>query len=231
MTMRRSLDESRDLLLQAGLELLAQRGIEVGLDDVKMIDVCRAAGLKTAGSAYKIWPTQDAFRADLFAYLIEHSTASFSTIDQSNTEITADARPPDLRELIRRQAAANAALNRVSYPRYVVLWLVARSDKLLDESFLKVDSEWLHALGEFFAGVFEAYELELVAPYTPELFATAVAGLVEGFTIRERTTPELVPDAVQRPTGPDGELRDWTLYGCAVEALFTAFTRPRPAPG
>lgn len=226
MASRRSLDTTRELLLDAGRDLLIANGIHVGMDDINLIDVCRNAGLKTAGSGYKIWPNQDEFRADLVTYLMEHATASFATIDDIDATIARRPLPP-LGELIRTAARANEELNTSTYPLYVVLWLSAQSDASLGAVFREQDEKWLAVMAEFFAHILDVYDLELVPPFTIDQFATAISGLVEGFTIRRRATPELVPDEVLRPTGPDGTLQSWTLYAIGVEAIFAAFTRRR----
>ena len=55
-------------------------------------------------------------------------------------------------------------------------------------------------------------------------FSTGAAALVEGVAMREGVSDDLV--GIQRPTGDDGELEDWTLYGIAFEGLFLTFFEP-----
>ena len=82
-----------------------------------------------------------------------------------------------------------------------------------------------------YAAVAERYDLEFVPPFDATILATSIGALAEGFAIRDHVTPELVPDDMPRPTGPDGAVEPWHLFACGVEALVRAFTRPRSGNG
>lgn len=51
-------------MLSAALELLAERGVTVGLDGLLLEDVIRRADVSRT-SAHRRWPTRDAFLADV----------------------------------------------------------------------------------------------------------------------------------------------------------------------
>jgi len=214
------------LLLEAGAALLAERGVSVTLDRISLIDVCRRAGLKTAGSGYKIWPNQDAYRAELLHELVVGSSASFATKDQVDGVFGGERIPP-LDELIRVVAADNAALNRTIYPTYLVVWLAQRTDAELAATFAEAEDAWLDALVALFTAVVDAYDLEFVEPFDAAILGVTLSALVEGLTIRQRATPELVPESLPLPTGDRGAVQDWTPFAIGVKAIFDAYTRPR----
>ncbi len=215
------------MLLEAGAALLAERGVSVTLDRISLIDVCRRAGLKTAGSAYKIWPNQDAYRAELLHALVVSSSASFAAKGQVDG-ILGGGRRPSLDELIRVVAADNAELNRAIYPTYLVVWLAQRSDAELAATFADAEDAWLDTLVALFTAVVDAYDLEFVEPFDATILGVTLSALVEGLTIRQRTTPEFVAESLPLPTGADGTVEDWTPFAIGVKAIFDAYTRPRP---
>ncbi len=227
MAKRRSLDETRALLLSAGAALLAERGVSVTLDRISLIDVCRRAGLKTAGSAYKIWPNQDAYRSELLHELVVASSASFATKGQVDGVLGGDGHLPPLDELIRVVAADNAELNQTIYPTYLVVWLAQRTDAELAATFADAEDAWLEALVALFTAVVDAYDLEFVEPFDATILGVTLSALVEGLTIRRRATPEFVPESLPLPTGAGGADQEWAPFAIGVKAIFDAYTRPR----
>lgn len=226
MAKRRSLDETRALLLSAGAALLAERGVSVTLDRISLIDVCRRAGLKTAGSAYKIWPNQDAYRSELLHELVVASSATFTTKNQVDGLFSGD-RQPSFDELIRVVAADNAELNKTIYPTYLVVWLAQRTDAELAATFADAEDAWLEALVALFTAVVDAYDLEFVEPFDATILGVTLSALVEGLTIRRRATPEFVPESLPLPTGAGGADQEWAPFAIGVKAIFDAYTRPR----
>jgi hypothetical protein len=54
-----------------------------------------------------------------------------------------------------------------------------------------------------------------------------VAALTEGCVLRNRVD-SMQMSGIMRPTGPGGELQEWTLFGLALEALAEKFFEPDP---
>ncbi len=233
MSPRRSLDETRQMILAAGARLLVDAGLQVSVGTLSLLDASRAAGYTTAGSAYKIWETQDDFRIDLLRYIAD-STAdpnpTASGISEVLTDAQADAesRPP-LDELIRTIAGADFERNAQpeTAGRYVALWVASHQDRQLAGEIAASGDELLDRFARLYEAVAAAYDLEFVPPYDADLLATMLGSLVDGVAMRAGVHPERVPDDLMRPTGPDGERRPWNLYACAAQAIIEAFTRPR----
>ena len=228
MAPRRSLTETRSLLLDTGAKMLVDTGVQVTVGHINMIDVCREAGLKTAGSGYKIWATQEDFRVDLLRYLLDRTIVGTETVDLL-TDALADAGDlPPLDELIRSAGASNAESNisNDSYSVYIALWLAAEFDAELREGLRSSDSDWLDAFANLYDTMLQRYGREWVPPFDAKLLAVSLSALVEGLTIRARFNPKLVPADLLRPTGADGADEPWHLFACGAQALIEAFSRP-----
>ena len=65
--------------------------------------------------------------------------------------------------------------------------------------------------------IMEHLGFRLKAPFTLRQYTESLGALAAGYTLRQASRDE--PQIVQRPTGPNGELQEWTLMGIALEAL------------
>lgn len=228
MTPRRSLTETRSLLLDTGAKMLVETGVQVTVGHINMIDVCREAGLKTAGSGYKIWATQEEFRVDLLRHLLDGTIVGTDTVDLVTDALASADEVPPLIELIRTAGAANAESNisNDSYVVYIALWLAAEFDHELRDGLQSSDSDWLDAFANLYETVLERYGRDWTPPFDAKMLAVSLSALVEGLAIRARFDPKLVPNDLMRPTGPDGAEEPWHLFACGAQALIEAFTRP-----
>lgn len=224
---RRPLEETKFLLLETGSGMLRARP-DMSASSLKLIDVCRDAGLKTAGSGYKIWPNQDDFRTDLLRHQLRRSVASDDFLEIAKAVARGLASDDALHEAIRQLAAENAStiIDTPDYFVYVALWCEAAADDELAALLHASDEQALSDLEELYAIILEARGRELVPPFTVGHFATLLSALVEGLALRDRYSPGRVPTDIMRPTGPNGEEQPWHLFACGVDALFSTLTRP-----
>ena len=74
---------------------------------------------------------------------------------------------------------------------------------------------------EVFTGVCALLGLRVSAPLSLRQFTVAVSAMVEGSALRQGGDPSL--EVIVRPTGPDGESQEWTLFGVCMEALALRF--------
>lgn len=227
MAKRRTLDETRERLLRAGAELLGEHGLSVSLERLTLIDVCRRAGLSTAGSGYKIWSDQEAFRSDVLHHLLLRRSAAAIAAYRAD-DLVADATDlPSFDELIRTVTGLITEIDEVRYPTYLAVWLAQRTDPDLKAIFATSESEWLDGLAAFLTRTLAAYDREIIPPFDAPTLAVTLSAIVEGLMIRRRSTPELVPEVVTLPTGPGGSAQDWTPFGLGARAILHAWTRPR----
>ncbi|MBS1846829.1 MAG: TetR family transcriptional regulator C-terminal domain-containing protein [Actinobacteria bacterium] len=231
MAKRRNTDETRNLLLETGAAMLVEHGITVTLATVSMIDACREAGLSTTGSAYKIWPNQEAFRSDLLGRLVDMTAATRLDPDLVATMTRADILPP-LDELIRLFTTDPEPLagGGPGYSVYTTLFIASRPDPDLAERIHTLDLDQITANAQLFDLVARAYGLEFVPPFDAQMLATTFSALAEGFTIRTRTMPEIADITLIEPVGPDTQVVPWTLFGACIATVTHAFLRPGRQP-
>ncbi len=226
MTRRRSLTDTRAALLEAGAALLTEEGVPVTLDQISMIDVCRRAGLSTAGSAYKIWPNQAAYRDELLQHLITRSTEAFAAGSGLNPTSGAPA-AADTDSFVDA-VTARVATDAESYPLYLVAWLTQQSNPDHAARFARAEAEWVERREHDLARLLEDHDRELVEPFDIQAVTTMLSALAEGLVIRRRASPGLVPATVPMPTDDDDDTRvDRSPIALGVEAILTATTRPR----
>lgn len=229
MAARRSLDETRDLLLDAGVDILIHDGISFAVAGFSLIDVCRHAGLKTSGSAYKIWPNQEDFRVELLRHALDASNTDSPTIRPLMESLLDGDDTPSLTELIRSISALNVSfyIGDPKFNVFLALWCAAGSDPVLAGLIQASDESALNAFANIYEVVADAYDLEWVEPFNSQLLATTLAALMDGLAIRARYDPSSVPSELPRATGPGDEIQQWHLAACGVQALVAKFLRPR----
>jgi hypothetical protein len=225
---RRSLDETRQSILDAGAAMLSEAGYSLRSANITLIDACRRAGLGTAGSGYKIWGTQDAFREDL----VRHALAMEGTREEAAErllEAIAQLGPdPDLTSIIRVAAIENAeaVIGTEWFTRMNALWLAAATDDEMRDEQIRAQAELLQSLRETFVDLLEAYGREMRPPFTAEMLTLAIAAEMHGIAYYCAYENDTTVSELQRPTGPGGTLEQWHLMGCVVEALVESFTQP-----
>lgn len=228
MRQRRSLDETRQRILDAGSAMLAEAGYSLKSANITLIDACRRAGLGTAGSGYKIWGTQNEFREDL----MRHALAMEDTREEASQrllEAIAELGPdPDLTSIIRVAALENAeaVIGTNWFARMIALWLTAATDDEMRTAQIATQSKLLESLRETFVDVLEAYGREMRSPFTAEMLTLAIAAEMNGIAYYCAYANDKTVSEVERPTGPDGALEHWHLIGCVVDALVESFTQP-----
>ncbi len=230
---RRSIDDTRALLIATGAEMVAdESAVTVGRID--LIDVCRQAGLTSVGSAYKIWDTQEDYRVDLLRHVLSRFIPGRDAIDLVTTAVAEDpAALPSLAELIRTAAAtipADGDDGARHFSVYVGLWLASADDEVLARELHDSDVALIDAYAELYDAVIDAYGLEWKPPFDARFFATMVAALTDGLTVRSGAPGEVMERTLTRRVGDGpGEPTEWSLLACAVDALAQAFSRPRRA--
>lgn len=231
MPTRRSLVETRERVLAAGLELLTEDDFSSESPEVSLIDACRRAGLGTAGSGYKIWPTQADFVVDLWRYAVNRRDEIRARVAQLSQATDLVEAYPDRTELIRMGSADNAeaVTDIATVVRQTALWLAAERDTEVRKGYVEAQRELIDALAGAYLGIMETYGMEMRPPFTAEMMAVAVESATRGFASVSAFSDDFGISDVRRPTGADGEMQHWHLLGCVTEAIVEAFTRPKDA--
>jgi len=143
---------------------------------------------------------------------------------------SAESREATMREVCRISAASNTrALRRsTDWLLWIGIWAVTavgsaperrrRIEAALEEAYQAVTErmEGIYRAGMDFVG----YRVR--AGLTVRQFTIAVAALAEGCVLRDRVD-SVNMNGIVRPTGPNGEDQEWTLFGLALEALSHEF--------
>ena len=226
---RRNLEETRDCILDAGVELLAEADYSFDTANLSLIDACRRAGLGTAGSGYKIWSSQQEFRADVLRRLLVTGGSTMFRTDRLIAAAQDASGDLDVSSLIRVTSNENAAatIGSKEFARYVAVWSTAANDEDLRADLLAAQEEQFATLTELYRALMEVFDREMVPPFTVEMLLRSMTAQAEGMAMSFAYRDELGIDDIKRPTGPNGELERWHLFSSAIEALAEAFTRPR----
>jgi hypothetical protein len=225
---RRSLDETRESILDAGAAMMSEAGYSLKSANITLIDACRRAGLGTAGSGYKIWGTQEEFRDDL----MRHALAMESTREEAGErllEAIAQLGPePSLADIIRVAATENAeaVIGTQWFTRMTALWLAAATDDAMRVEQIDTQAKLLASLRGTFVELLHAYGRVMRPPFTEEMLTLAIAAEMHGIAYYCAYANDTDVSEVDRPTGPDGQMERWHLVGCVVEAIVEAFTQP-----
>lgn len=231
---RRTAEETRQLLLDTGVELLYESGITPPVAHIRLQNVLRRAGL-TTGAAYRIWANQEDFQLDLAeeATLRRHDERlPIEPTQDVIAQLLADRAP--LEEVIR--VATNSHI--ASYDRteqgdlasdrfltILALRAAALGSEQLRRASLQRHDDSIESFMELYDALMALYGLRLRDHFSLRDFAAVVAALGEGFAIQaiegEKVATISVPDA-------DGTTREWTAFGRAIWAAIHEFFEHAP---
>lgn len=220
---RLSREEGRQLLLDAGRELVHEQPVALPLEHVRLTDVAQRVGV-SVGMLYHYWETQEEYRADLLAELFSPQRYPPTTVPDLFDTLGRGSRRID--ELVRLGAEVEfrALRDNPELRLLMATWAADDPDanpKIADQ-YRTVASRW----AAVYEMVFEAYGLEIRPPFTFATMAAVVIAMGEGLAVRASLDPGSVPDdLVQDPDGEDPQ--QWGLLGCAFLALLPALSRPK----
>ncbi|CAL4860900.1 hypothetical protein [Microbacterium sp. MM2322] len=232
---RRTGEQTRALLLRAGMQLLLERGVSAGVQHIRLQDVLRRTGL-TTGAAYRLWNDQADYHRDLAVAMVRMRVAGPADTIRARVDelIEAGASGEDIirgAALAHVQAAELTAedptdlLDAQSFRVALALRTTADTWPELTEASLERHKESITAFTELYQHVIDAYGMRMREGLTIDDFAEAMAALAEGFAIQAM---ERIPHATYRLSGADGTPSgDWTLLGLTVRALVDSFMVPR----
>jgi len=245
---RRSRDELHELLLQEGRAILADEGLEAGSSNLTFKRVFDRLEAKTgeritnASVIRRVWENQVDFQTDVLVSVaqdearpeaggaVEAIASLLADLDLSTPESRARA----VREVCRvgGTASSTAIQGSSNWPLWISVMALATATASPEQQ-QRIKSglaEGYESLTEFWRGNFEALMATLGLRPRPgatlDQFVLAVIALSEGCSLRQRTSDHI--EVMVRPTGPDGEDQEWSLFACGLEALVNHFLEPDP---
>jgi hypothetical protein len=240
--------ELRSMLLEAALEILREEGLQTGSVNITFKRVCDRVQVRTGihvtnGSVIgRIWENQAEFQADvLVAVANDQSRPELGLIFNALEPLLDEAalsNPESRARLVQQvcrvggQANAVATAESPNYP----LWMhvvataittphAAQRERILlplREGYTSFTKMW----EESFAVLAAFLGLRIRADSDVSEFVMVLTALDQGFSLRHRINGKI--EYVTRPTGPNGENEDWTLFALGLEALVHQFFEPDP---
>jgi hypothetical protein len=227
------------MLLDEGLSCGAEHiTFKRVFDQIEATDSIRITNASVIG---RIWRDQADFQrevlmtAALKAPRLEIDK-TLALVDEVLTGIdlsTPAARATALRDLIRFGGNSNFALltHSESWRMWIALWSLhiaetsanpdAEISEVLTASYRATTDDYV----AIFSTIFDRIGYRVIAPFSVEDFVVEIASVAEGLAIRE-TFEGTTRRTVELPTGADGELEEWNLFGIAVDALASRLLEP-----
>lgn len=241
-----TLEDVRDLLVEAAVSDLRTRGIEIGLSHIKLSDAIVAAGV-TRSTAYRsladdTLSPQEVLRREVLRHVLSRDArdanlavvqaAVASELERQQANLDSDhigQRTAALRSVIRVGTEASYRTITSSTERSILSasYGALQSSGVTDwrlEALADGEAKVSELFGSLYTDICERFRYRLRAGLELVQFGTAAAAAIEGVAMRHGLNDHL--EDIQRATGPHGEIESWTLYGIMFEALFTVFFEP-----
>jgi hypothetical protein len=250
---KQSREELRSLLLRTGRDLLIEEGFGIGVDTLtfkRVFDRVEAdSGLRLSNASVirRVWENLADYQADVLATIA--GTDGLGSYDKTVEALgpviagldlsTPQARALALREVCRIGGATNilVLLESPNWSLWIAVWALATAEGLSEPGQSSHQERIRFALlegYEGFTGLWEGAYVALAAlvgmrvrePLSMRQLTVAIGALAEGCALRQRVDPHL--EGILRPTGPNGEDQEWTLFAIGLEALLLQFLEPDP---
>lgn len=246
---RRSRDELRTLLINAGRAILDEEGLSVGAGDLTFkrvfahVEATTGVRLTNASVIRRVWENQEEYQLDVLVTLASTADASGELVATSEVLIpllaqfdlsSPDGRRWSLGELARvgGEACIRARMDTRDWSLWVGVWVLAittepvggrqRLRDALADGFESTTELW----EQFFGGICAHLGIRVRAPLTLRQFTVAASAMVEGSALRQGGDPDQA--LVVRPSARDGGPQEWTLFGVCLEALALRFFEVDP---
>jgi len=248
-------DQLRNIFIETGWAILREEGLGAGAEALtfkrvrERVEADTGLRITNASLIGRVWENQYAYQTDVLAAVAAHhgtreaedtleSVAPILAMMDGNSE---ESRRFTIREVCRVSTAANTAALRHSTDLmlWFGIWALSavgsaperrlRIEAALEHSYKTVTE---HMEGIYQAGLaFVGYRIR--PGLTLRQFTVAAAAMADGCILRDRVDSAHM-NGLMRPTGPNGELQEWTLFGLTLDALVGQFFELdpdwRPAP-
>lgn len=232
------------MFIDVGRSILREEGLAVGGEALtlkRVIDRVEADfGIRyTNGSILgRIWDSQSEYQTDVLATIaaddsnseVEASMDRMASFIANMDTSSVTARRWSIRELCREVSAAHldTLRNSTDWSLWIGIWAITavgsaperrrRIDEALRQSYLDVTDQMV----AIYTSLLELLGYRPCPGLTVRQFAIASAALTEGCVLRDRVDSEQM-NGILRPTGRDGGVQEWNLFGLALYALAEQF--------
>jgi len=240
----------RGILLDVGCPILAEEGLRTGSTNVtseRVFDRLEAdtgQRITNASVIRRLWDTEADYRSDVLMEAVQESTRpeAVTAIDSIESEsgsldlTTPGGRGDAVQEVCR--TGGNESTRAVACSETCQLWISVLAMAIGTMSSEHQEEEVRTALalgyedvtaywGHQFTVLIDVLGLQLRAPSTMDELVQAVFANSESCALRQKAAGSAA--VVLRPTGPDGEAHQWTLFAVGLEGLVHPFLQAVPA--
>ena len=237
---RRSTDEIRQLLLDAGIETLLEDGLGSGAegltfkrvyDRLKQTQGIRLTNASVIGRAFR---TQEGFQTEVLVTIAASDSQEFNDLsgillddillhaDRSSVE----SRWQCVSDLCRITGTVMLDTLRSSpvWRVWIGIWALAGSGQpteekqRLKEALLISYGSIMRDTTDLYTAVLEYLGFRVRAPLTMAQGAAAIQALAEGSALRD-LVDEHAMRQISLPTGTGGQLEEWTIFGMGLHTL------------
>jgi len=244
---RRSREELRTRLVEEGREILFAEGLESGSSNLTFKRVFARVEAKTgiritnASVIKRIWENQADFQADVLVTIARDELRRAQGSGQRVIALlgSLDMNTPESRTWALRQVCrveGNASSTAIDQSGNWPLWISvvamattsanpeiqARIKGALADGYQSVTRFW----SANFIALIDVLGLRVRHPWSMDQFSMAAIAFAEGCALRQLTSGHT--EMIIRPTGPDNEDQEWSLFAVGLEALVHQFLEPDP---
>ncbi len=247
-TSRRTRGDLRQLLVEAGTEIVWEEGLAAGAEHVtfkrvfERLEERRGVRVTHASVIGRIWQNQDEFQKDVLTKMAEldvldvdeefaSALSGLEGLDRSSVE----ARWRAAMEICRvgGEQTFDSILHSETWSRWMAIWALAvvdsgssRKEPIVD-SLLRGEFRATDHYEQRYAGAMQVLGLRMREPFTVRQLALSIVAFAQGCALRSGVD-ETASQRIDRPTGPGGAEEPWTLFATGVEALMQRFVEIDP---
>ncbi len=241
---RHSREELRKLLLEKGRAILGEEGLGTGAEALTFkrvfdrVEQDTGVRLTNASVIRRVWENQAEFQVDVLVAIalgdydgdfddaLEYVKPVLASVDRSSPE----SRRRAMREICRVGGAVTAQALRQSstLPSWIGVWALAASGessdyrKKIEDALLSGYETFTERIEGMYSALTAYLGFRLREGLTLRHFVIASDSLSQGYGLRDRIDSSAT-ETIIRPTGPDGEAQEWTIFGMALEGLVREF--------
>ena len=245
---RRSRRELRELLLSTARDILREEGLQTASTNLtfkrvfERVERTTGRSVTNASVIRRVWDNMADFQADVLVSMAEDErrpelgpTLDVVARTLQECDLTSvTSRQAVLQELCRvgGEATTGAATDSTLWSAWIGVLAIATTapDAEQRERMVSALLSGFDAMASYWEGTFTGLTgylgFRLRAPKTMRQFADALLAWAEGQTIRQRISG--VAPRMSLPTGPDGQMQEWTLFSVGLEGLMLQFFEPDP---
>jgi hypothetical protein len=245
---RRSREELREIVLEAGREVLLTEGLGTGAEHLSFkrvlshVAATRGIRITNASVIGRIWENQEQFQLDVvntIANIQGDEEASLTTEALEAALARLDVSTParrraSLAELIRvscaeymTAASTSAATIQMALVSYVAASQTATSDNRMIDSYRSTNRRLTARYEELYSHGLQACGWRIRPQYSMHEVASLLSAVAEGILLHQLIDPRAFQPIVLA-SGLDGSDVEWTQHGITMNMLVDFFAEPDP---